>query len=59
MNDLERKTYSEPNFDIADIIDEFVNKNMSEEEKEKIRQQTVKLYDDMTDEDWRHLGDNY
>ena len=59
MNDLERKTYSEPNFDIADIIDEFVNKNMSEEEKEKIRQQTAKLYDDMTDEDWRHLGDNY
>lgn len=56
MNTLEMQTYAEPNFD---IVNEFVNEQMSEEEKEKVRQQTAKLYDDMTDEDWRHLGDNY
>lgn len=55
MNRLEKETYFEPNFD----INEFVNDDMNEEEKEKIRKQTADFYKGWTDDDFRHLGDNY
>jgi hypothetical protein len=56
MNTLEMQTYVEPNID---IVNEFINNDMTEKEKEEIRKKTIKFYDEMTDEDWRHLGDNY
>ena len=55
MNNLEKKTY----IDYVILLDEFINENMTEEEKEIIRKKTTDMYKDFTDDDWRDLGDNY
>lgn len=57
MNDLERSTYVEPNFDI--VLDEFCTPNMTPEEREKARKVTEEFYKNFTDDDWRDLGNNY
>ena len=57
MNNLEMSTYVEPDFSI--FRDEFINTEMSEEEKERIRKKTEEFYKDWTDDDYRDLGNNY
>ena len=58
MNDVEMATYCEPDFGIAqEIINEFIDQNMTEEEKEKRRKETADMYKNFTDDDWRDLGD--
>lgn len=57
MNDLERSTYVEPNFDI--VLDEFCTPNMTPEEREKARKTTEEFYKNFTDDDLRDLGNNY
>ena len=51
MNILEKETYSEPNFDIIDDVLDEIEKTTQNKNKNKV--------DDMSDDDWRHLGDNY
>lgn len=55
MNDLERATYCEPDFSLAN---EFVNETMSEEEKEATRKKTLEMYNNFyDDEEIAHLGE--
>lgn len=55
MNDLERATYCEPDFSLAN---EFVNETMSEEEKEVTRKKTLEMYNNFyDDEEIAHLGE--
>lgn len=56
MNTLEMNTYSEPDFG---LMNEFIEPNMSEEEKEAARKKTEEMYANFTDDDWKALGDNY
>lgn len=51
MNITERETYSEPSFDIANDVLYEIEKTTQNENKNKT--------DNMSDDDWRHLGDNY
>ena len=57
MNDLEKSTYCEPNFSLAN---EFVNDTMDEQEKEITCKKTVEMYHNFTDLDddvIAHLGE--
>ena len=56
MNTLEMSTYCEPDFGLAN---EFINETMNDDEKEKIRKQTIDFYESWTDDDWADLGNNY
>ena len=56
MNKLEMSSYCEPNFD---IYGEFINEEMTEEERKIAEEKTREMYANFTDDDWRALGDNY
>mgnify|MGYP006873049253 CR=1 FL=1 len=56
MNDLEKRTYCEPDFN---IVDEFVTGNMSQEEKEKTIKETVQMYENFTDDDWESFANTF
>ena len=60
MNALEMSTYCEPDFGLAqEIMDEFVEESMTEEEKAKRRKETEEMYRNLADDDdyWQHLGE--
>lgn len=57
MNTLEMETYAEPDF--SGVLDEFCDDIMTPEQKEAARKKTEEMYNNFTDDDWRHLGDNY
>lgn len=55
MNDLEKSTYCEPNFSLAN---EFVNDTMDDQEKEATRRKTLEMYNNfLDDEAIAHLGE--
>ncbi len=54
MNDLEKSTYCEPDFSLAN---EFVNDTMDEQEKEATRKKTLEMYNTLTDDEIAHLGE--
>ena len=39
--------------------DEFINEEMTEEERKIAEEKTREKYANFTDDDWRALGDNY
>lgn len=57
MNTLEMETYAEPDF--SSVLDEFCDDIMTPEQQEVARKKTEEMYNNFTDDDWRHLGDNY
>lgn len=58
VNDLEMATYCEPSFEIAnEVISEFVEEGMTEEEKRKRISDTIHMYDNFTDDDFMALGE--
>ena len=56
MNRVEMESYCEPDFNLCD---EFINEEMTEEERKKAIEKTREMYANFTDYDWRALGDNY
>lgn len=56
MNKLEMSSYCEPDFN---VYDEFINEEMTEEERKIAEEKTREMYANFTDDDWRALGDNY
>jgi len=57
MSNLERSTYAEPDF--AVVLDEFTDPYMTEEDRKKVIEKTIEMYDNFTDDDWIDLADNY
>ena len=57
MNKLEMSSYCEPDFNI--YYDEFIDEEIIEEKRKIAEEKAREKYANITDDDWRALGDNY